>query len=81
VNTVIGGDKALLDVVLRGTPKDTYAGITARDGSALESRQAWRIDTADGVVSALRVYYCSNELKRSLGAAKTYEEAIAGERV
>jgi len=80
VSQVVAGDNALLDVVLTGTPKEPYLDIAIRDGKTLNSRQAWRIEAAGDTVSSLRIYFCSNELKWSLGANKTYAEAIAGAR-
>ncbi len=80
VKTIISGDNALLDVVLTGTPAEPYLDVAIRDGKTLKSRQAWRIETDGDTVSALRVYFCTNEVKWSLGANKTYAEAIAGTR-
>jgi len=80
VSQVIAGDNALLDVVLTGTPKEPYLDIAIRDGRSLKSRQAWRIEASGDTVSALRIYFCTNELKWALGANKTYAEAIAGAR-
>jgi hypothetical protein len=80
VSQVVAGDNALLDVVLTGTPKEPYLDVAIRDGKTLNSRQAWRIEASGDTVSALRIYFCSNELKWSLGANKTYAEAIAGAR-
>jgi hypothetical protein len=80
VSQIVAGDNALLDVVLSGTPKEPYLDIAIRDGKTLRSRQAWRIEANGETVSSLRVYFCSNELKWSLGANKTYAEAIAGAR-
>jgi len=80
VSQVVSGDNALLDVVLTGTPKEPYLDIAIRDGKTLNSRQAWRIEANGDTVSSLRIYFCSNELKWSLGANKTYAEAIAGAR-
>jgi len=80
LSQVIAGDNALLDVVLTGTPKEPYLDIAIRDGKTLNSRQAWRIEASGDTVSALRIYFCTNELKWSLGANKTYAEAIAGAR-
>jgi hypothetical protein len=80
VHQVVAGDNALLDVVLTGTPKEPYLDIAIRDGKTLHSRQAWRIEASGDTVSSLRIYFCSNELKWSLGANKTYAEAIAGAR-
>lgn len=71
------GDKALLEVVLTGTPKQPYLDIPVKDGKTLTSRQAWKLAVADGGVQAT-AYFCLNEVKWSLGANKTYEEAIAG---
>jgi hypothetical protein len=79
--TVIAGDKALLDVVLTGPQKEPYLDIANRGGRSLESRQAWVVEATGSTVSALKVFFCTNELKWSLGANKTYEEAIAGARV
>lgn len=79
-HTVIAGDKALLDVVVRGTPKEPYLEIPVKDGKALESRQAWRVDVEGDEITGLKIFFCLNELKWSLGANKTYEEAIAGVR-
>lgn len=80
VKTIIVGNSALLDVVVTGTPSEPYRDIAVRDGKTLRSRQAWRIEVDGDTVSALRVYFCVNELKWSLGANKTYAEAIAGAR-
>ena len=80
VSQVTAGDNALLDVVVTGTPAEPYLDIAIRDGKTLKSRQAWRIEAAGDTVSALRIYFCTNELKWSLGANKTYAEAIAGAR-
>jgi hypothetical protein len=78
VRKIVAGNKALVELVLRGTPKEPYLDIPVKDGKTLNSRQAWRIDLADdGSVAALKVFFCLNELKWSLGANKTYEEAIA----
>ena len=81
VKTILAGNSALLDVVVTGTPAEPYLDIAVRDGKTLRSRQAWRIETDGDTVSALRVYFCVNEVKWSLGANKTYAEAIAGARV
>jgi|GEM_PF-4197085 len=78
---VISGDNALLDVTLTGTQKEPYLDVPTRDGKSLNSRQAWRIEASGDTVASLRIYFCTNELKWSLGANKTYEEAIAGARV
>jgi hypothetical protein len=80
LDQVTAGDNALLDVVVTGTPAEPYLDIAIRDGKTLKSRQAWRIEAAGDTVSALRIYFCTNELKWSLGANKTYAEAIAGAR-
>jgi hypothetical protein len=80
VKTIIAGDNALLDVIVTGTPAEPYLDIAVRDGKTLKSRQAWRIEVSGDTVSALRIYFCVNELKWSLGANKTYAEAIAGAR-
>jgi hypothetical protein len=80
-NSVIAGDKALLDVVLTGPQKEPYLDIANRGGRSLESRQAWVVEATGNTVSLLRVYFCTNELKWSLGANKTYDEAIAGAQV
>ncbi len=49
-----------------------------KDGKNLESRQAWRIDLApDGSIASVKVFFCLNEVKWSLGANKSYEEAVA----
>lgn len=75
---IVAGEKALVEVVLRGTPKQPYLDLAVKDGKVLESRQAWRIDLAeDGAIAALKVFFCLNEIKWSLGANKTYSEAIA----
>jgi hypothetical protein len=79
--TVIAGDKALLDVVLTGPQKEPYLDIAIRGGRSLESRQAWVVETTGNTVAVLKVFFCTNELKWSLGANKTYEEAIAGAQV
>lgn len=76
VRTVAGADKALVEVVLTGSPKQPYLDIPVKDGKALTSRQAWKITTGSGGASAT-AYFCLNEIKWSLGANKTYEEAIA----
>jgi hypothetical protein len=79
---VVAGDKALVEVVLRGTPKEPYLDVPIKDGKTLSSRQAWRIDLAeDGSIASLKVFFCLNEVKWSLGANKTYEEAIAGSAI
>jgi len=79
---VVAGPKALVEVVLRGTPKEPYLELPVKDGKTLSSRQAWRIDLADdGTIASLKVFFCLNELKWSLGANKTYEEAIAGSAI
>jgi hypothetical protein len=72
-----GGDKALLEVTLTGTPKQPYLDIPVKDGKTLTSRQAWKLTASGDGVSAT-AYFCLNELKWSLGANKSYEEAIAG---
>ena len=75
--TVASGDRALLEVVLTGAPKQPYLDVPVKDGAKLTSRQAWNLrGGADG--TSATAYFCVNELKWSLGAAKTYEEAIAG---
>lgn len=74
---VTTGDKALLEVTLTGAPKQPYLDLPVRDGKYLTSRQAWKLTAAGGGISAT-AYFCVNELKWSLGANKTYEEAIAG---
>ena len=78
--TVIAGDKALVDLVLMGTQKEPYLDIAIRDGKSLTLRQAWIIEADGNTVSSLKIFFCTNELKWSLGANKTYEEAIAGAR-
>jgi hypothetical protein len=72
-----GGDKALLEMTLSGTPKQPFLDIPVKDGKTLTSRQAWKLTASGDGVSAT-AYFCLNELKWSLGANKTYEEAIAG---
>jgi hypothetical protein len=79
--TVVAGDKALIDIVLTGPQKEPYLDIANRGGRSLESRQAWVVEATGNTVSVLTVYFCTNELKWSLGANKTYEEAIAGTQV
>lgn len=75
--TVSAGDKALLEVTLTGTPKEPYLDIPVKDGKNLTSRQAWKLTAAEGGVAAT-AFFCVNEVKWSLGANKSYEEAIAG---
>lgn len=78
VRKIVAGDKALVELVLRGTPKEPYLDIPVKDGKSLNSRQAWRIDlAADGSIASLKVFFCLNEIKWALGANKSYEEAIA----
>jgi hypothetical protein len=78
VRKVVAGNKALVELVLRGTPKEPYLDIPVKDGKTLNSRQAWRIDLADdGSIAGVKVFFCLNEIKWSLGANKSYEEAIA----
>jgi hypothetical protein len=79
--TVVAGDKALVDVVLTGAQKEPFLDVANRGGRTLESRQAWVVEAAGSTVSSLKIFFCSNELKWSLGANKTYEEAIAGAQV
>jgi hypothetical protein len=79
--TVIAGEKALVDVVLSGPQKEPYLDVANRGGRSLESRQAWVVEANGSTVASLRVFFCRNELKWSLGANKTYEEAIAGATV
>jgi hypothetical protein len=77
VRTVDAGEKALLELVLTGAPKQPYLDLAVKDGKRLTSRQAWKLSTgADGVSAT--VFFCLNEVKWSLGANKSYEEAIAG---
>jgi hypothetical protein len=78
--TVLAGEKALIDVVLTGPQKEPFFDVPNRDGRMLESRQAWSIEAGGNTVASLKVFFCTNELKWSLGANKTYEEAIAGVR-
>ena len=75
--TVVGGDRALLEVVLSGAPKQPYLDLPVKDGKRLTSRQAWTLTAGPGGTSA-KAFYCLNEVKWSLGANKSYEEAIAG---
>lgn len=78
VRKIVTAEKALVELVLRGTPKEPYLDIPVKDGKTLNSRQAWKIDLAtDGSIASIRVFFCLNELKWSLGANKSYEEAIA----
>jgi len=78
VRKIVAGNKALVELVLRGTPKEPYLDIPVKDGKTLTSRQAWRIDLADdGSIASLKVFFCLNEVKWALGANKSYEEAIA----
>jgi len=78
VRSIVAGDKALVELVLRGTPKEPYLDIPVKDGKTLNSRQAWKIDLAgDGSIASIKVFFCLNEIKWALGANKSYEEAIA----
>lgn len=76
--TVVAGNKAMVDLILTGTQKEPYLDIALRDGKSLTLRQAWVVEADGKAIATLKIFFCRNELKWSLGANKTYEEAIAG---
>lgn len=69
--------KVLVECAVDGVLAAPFYGFDSL-GHRLVSRQAWRLDVdAAGAVTAARAYWCRNEMALSLGAAKTYEAAIA----
>jgi hypothetical protein len=76
--TVVAGNKAMVDLVLTGTQKEPYLDIPLCDGKSLTLRQAWVLEADGKAIATLKIFFCRNELKWSLGANKSYEEAIAG---
>jgi ketosteroid isomerase-like protein len=73
---IVTGDVVTALVKAEGTQSADYAGAINQE-KHLDVDQAWRFETAGGLITAVAVYWCQAQLYRRL-AVKRYDEiAIA----
>jgi ketosteroid isomerase-like protein len=72
-------DQAVIEVTMEGTQGADFLGIDNQE-KHIDVDQAWMFRASDGTITAVKAYWCQNQLYRRLGVKRLDEISISNPR-